>query len=119
MITFRSKLIDFPPYERGVYVFVCNSLTDAAKELDIPWDYSDDERFDAYCTEAKDNIYILYKNNVNRQTVLHECIHAINKIYNYIGAEISLDNDEVYVRDLCWLQEEVLKAVEGHVRQDS
>lgn len=116
MIKLKSSPITLPAYESEVIVVVTDSLIETAKELELPWDFTDDDYIDAYCLPVKDKVYIVYKDSVNLRTVLHEPIHAINKIYNKIGADIHTDNDETYVRDVCWLQEEVIKLVKNEIR---
>lgn len=116
MIKFKSNPIIFPTYESEVIAIVTDSLVEAAKELELPWDFTDDDYIDAYCLPVKDKVYIVYKDNIDFRTILHEPIHAINKIYHKIGAEIHTDNDETYVRDVCWLQEQIYNLVKNEIK---
>ena len=64
MIKFKSNPILFPTYESEVIVIVTDSLVEAAKELELPWEITDDDYIDAYCLPMKDKIYIVYKDKV-------------------------------------------------------
>lgn len=117
MIKFKSQPIEFPTLESEVLVIVTDSLVETAQELNIPnWTTTDDEDMDAYCITVKKTVYIIYKDDVSFRTILHEPIHAINQMYQKVGASVLVENDEIYIRDVCYLQEKVYNLVKNEIK---
>lgn len=107
-----SNPICFPAYEQYVKVVIGNTLKDACLENNLPWEENQDEIMDAYCQRIKDCTYIVLRKDNTRKIVLHECVHAINQLYVNMNAAMDVDNDEIYVRDVSFLQDTVLSIFE-------
>ena len=114
-MVYVSNEIKYPVYDSIIKVVIGNTLKECCDKEDLPWDNCIDERYDAYVQRVRDTIYIVLRRNNTRQTVLHECVHAINQIYDYIQANVDPGNDEIYARDISYLQEMVLKMFENEV----
>lgn len=112
------KLFDFPVYECEIKLVIGDTLKECCDEEDLPWEEGLDSNYDAYVQIYNGIIYMVLRKDNSRQIVLHECIHAINKIYDYIHADINLDNDEVYVREVSYFQEQVLKVFENEINSN-
>lgn len=110
-----SNEIKYPTYESTIKVVIGDTLQKCCDEENLPWEENLDIKFDAYVQRVRNIIYIVLRRNNSRQTVLHECVHAINQIYNYIQADVDPGNDEIYARDISHLQEIVLKIFENEV----
>lgn len=109
MILFRSQTIEFPYLDYSIVFIIADSIYEAKVELKI--EYTEDDKHDIGQAVLDKNgiIYcIVVDDRTERLTVLHEAIHCINIMYRMIGAEISLDMDEIYVRQVSWLQDQVL-----------
>lgn len=110
----KSDPIPFPTYERNVIVVIGKSLTEVNKAFGLPWEETDDFNFAGYSQIFNGDVYIHLLDEGSRLTILHECIHAINLIYTEINAQVDTENDEVYVRDVSWLQDQVLTLIEKY-----
>ena len=113
-----TKLFDFPIHECQIKLVIGDTLKECCDKENLPWDEGLDTNYDAYVQMYNGIIYMVLRKNNSRQTVLHECIHAINRIYDYIHANVSLDNDEVYVREVSYFQEQVLKVFENEINSN-
>lgn len=113
-MVYVSDQIYFPTYEKGIKVVIGSTLKECCLKNELPWEEGEDDRMDAYCQFLKDNIYIVLRDDVGRKVVLHECIHAIDNMYNYVGAKMDVGNDESYVRDVSYLQDIVLDIFEKY-----
>lgn len=114
-MVYVSNEIKYPVYESIIKIVIGDTLKECCDKENLPWEENLDIKFDAYVQRVRDIIYIVLRRNNSRQIVLHECVHAINQIYNYIQADIDPGNDEVYARDISYLQEVVLKIFENEV----
>lgn len=114
-MVYVSNEIKYPVYESIIKVIIGDTLKECCDKEDLPWDSGIDNIYDAYVERVRDIVYIVLRRNNTRQTVLHECVHAINQIYNYIQAKADPSNDEIYARDISYLQELVLKIFENEV----
>lgn len=114
MHSVTSDPILFGTYEQAVKVIVCDSLQEACIENRLPWSLDDDATTDAYEQYVKEYVYIVLKKGVTRQTVLHECVHAVDEMYAFMHASVDPKNDEIYARDVSWLQDRVLDFFEAH-----
>ena len=114
-MVYVSNEIKYPVYESIIKVVIGDTLKECCDKENLPWDVDIDNGYDAYVQRVRDVIYIVLRRNNSRQIVLHECVHAINKIYDYIQDGVDPGNDEVYARDISYLQEVVLKIFENEV----
>lgn len=111
----KSEIFDFPIHECQIKLVIGDTLKECCDKENLPWDSGIDNIYDAYVQMYNGIIYMVLRKDNSRQTVLHECVHAINKIYDYIQAGVDPGNDEVYARDISYLQEVVLKIFENEV----
>lgn len=111
----ESDVIMFHTYEKGVRIVCGPTFFDVCTTLKLPWETDSDAKYFGYVQVLDGIVYIFLKDDSTRLTILHECVHAINSIYSMIGADIDPDNDEIYVRDVSWLQEQVLTLFEQHI----
>ena len=114
----KSEIFDFPVYESQVKLLIGDTLIECCNKENLPWEEDIDSGYDAYVQRIRGIIYIVLRRNNTRQTILHECIHAIDQIYTYITAEIDPKNDEIYARDVSYLQEQVLKIFENETNSN-
>lgn len=110
----KSDPIPFPTYERNVIVVIGKSLVEVNRTFGLPWEETDDLNFAGYSQVFNGDVYIHLIDDSSRLTILHECIHAVNIIYTEINARVDTENDEVYVRDVSWLQDQVLTLIEKY-----
>lgn len=117
MILYKSSPIDLVWYECSVTLVICDDVKEGLKGLDLHW--SGEEESWEGCTAIGDNgdIYCIVREDVKRLTVLHECIHAINKIRFLVYSEVDLEKDETYVREVSWLQNTILDMWENYFNQ--
>ena len=111
----ESDVIMFHTYEKGDKIVCGPTFFDVCTTLKLPWETDSDAKYFGYVQVLDGIVYIFLKDDSTRLTILHECVHAINSIYSMIGADIDPDNDEIYVRDVSWLQEQVLTLFEQHI----
>lgn len=106
------KLIStYEELEGSVSLVVTDSFIQSFKDLDIPWDYEDENNL-GWCVTGNDgNIYVIIKDIQDTETVLHECIHAINKLFSCKYCVTTLEDDELYVRYVSKLQYKMLNYI--------
>lgn len=109
-----SDPIYFPTYEQTIKVVIGNTLKECCIENNFPWEEHVDETTDAYCQKIEECIYIVLRKDNSRKIVLHECVHAINQMYTYMCAYLNVEYDEIYARDISFLQDKVLNIFEEY-----
>lgn len=103
----------FDVCDRQITVYVCDDIKELCKEEKLPWS-GDEHELDGFAQYIGDrNIVVVLKYDNTRDVVLHECIHAINILYSTIDEKVDVDNDELYVRYVSWLQNQVLTKFES------
>lgn len=114
---YQSEPLVYPTYEQSVRVIIGPTLKEVCKEYDLPWDDGCDTSYDAYCQQVGEYIYVVLREDNSRRIVLHECVHAIDIMYANIEAKIDASNDEIYVRDVSYLQDIVLTMFENNIKK--
>ena len=112
-ILFKSPAIDLLWYEYNVVFVICTQILDALKELNLQWD-GEESGWEGATIWTGSTVYCLVNEDSNKRTVLHEAIHAINKIRFTVYSEVDLQKDETYVREVSWLQDKMLDMWEDY-----
>lgn len=110
-----SEAIQFPTYEQQIKVVIGSTLKENCLAYNLPWNEGEDAEMYAYCQKINDCIYIVLRKDNSRKTILHECVHAINTMYADMHAVMDVENDEIYARDVSFLQDAVLNIFENEI----
>lgn len=108
MKVFRSEPILFEHFDKVVVIYIANTFKDIMDEYNFPNTGTEDDDILGLMLPANGCINILLTNESSRRVILHECVHAINAIYEQIYATMDVSNDEVYAWQVSWLQDKVL-----------
>ena len=57
------------------------------------------------------NYHLIFPENTSYQTITHESVHCINKIFEARGVNPDFDNDELYAYHVGWLAGEVAEFI--------
>ncbi len=72
--------------------------------------------FSTYIEEEYKGIHITLLPDITPGQIAHEAKHAVNFIYQFIGKELDLENDEDECYLLQWLVDEIYKVKESIVK---
>jgi len=102
-------------HDCDINIYLVDKVINGLQDLSLPWE-DGDINIDGICLTYKGKMYILVENGSveRRQTLLHECLHAVNQIWNSYEATLDLGNDEIYVREVSYLQEFALKIIDSY-----
>lgn len=106
MIT--KKTIKVPIYDYKVIIVVADTWEEAHEM------YSDIEDDGRACVVEYSNYSIIAIPPHQPESIVHECVHLKNCIWNYIGYKPMSNNDEVDAYLVEYLFNQVLKVVDKH-----
>lgn len=107
MITRRNFIV--PIYEYKVNVVIFDDINEVKNR------YPDlDDCYGATMQFTDGSIVLLNNNNDIVYTIVHECEHVKNAIWNFIGYTPQASNDEVDAYLTSYLFSELMKAKEKH-----
>ena len=101
----RVFTINVPIFTAGIKVFVCTV-----------------DEFRKYRPDVEDNcqgcflpshnwMWFNSEVEISPGLIAHECIHAVNCIYEHKGIQITMDNDEVLAYSVEWMVDKIFKKI--------
>lgn len=108
MKPFKSEPLWYDTYESTVVVYIGETFKSICTEFNLPWELDDDQAVQGYVHVVDGIINIMLRTDSSRKVILHECVHAIDRMYSFMRAQLDPNNDEIYARDISCLQDVVL-----------
>lgn len=102
-------LIDIPIYKMKLTI---EQSTNFRKLLD-KYGYTNhpDDKTEAICFINKGHIAVLFNGKCSINTIVHESVHVVNYIYEYIGVKLDVVNDEHQAYLTSWVVDEIVKNI--------
>ncbi len=105
----NKKEINIPIYFGKLIIFNVEKMSD----LNEKFNFNADDSWDSYCfKKLLDDYTMTYciainVNNISFSIVAHEVVHLVNYIFEHVGVQLDLHNDEAQAYFTGWVFEQI------------
>ncbi len=115
----KEKIFECPLYKNHDIIILIGDLSKISKKYDFLEDDGNDLAFTQQCLINNNKSIIIAMNPKHSEFTLgiaaHECLHAVNMIFDTIGVIPTFDNDEPQAYLLEYLLNEVYPLIKKYI----
>lgn len=106
----KKKLL-IPIYEQYLFIIIAEDF----KPLEEPYSLKPTDGYLGLTFDHKKDIYVAIKPDSHPSTIAHESVHVANYLYDIVGAEVDIRNDEPYAYLIGWIVEQIYIIKDGYI----
>lgn len=107
-MTYSYKKIKLPVFECDVHVVVGTDPTSYLEKHNIPIEsLYGAAAITVWDEDNSSSVHVILHEDVGYDTIAHEAVHCINKIFLAKHVKPDFDNDEIYAYHVGWLSGEI------------
>lgn len=115
-----KKFIKIPIYPGQLVVIVTQSVKDGADYLKLGFQEEDINHWGAFTAKRTFNgqrqFAVVLTPETSIEMIVHECVHLKNMIFDFIGQDPDLDNDEAECYLIQWLFNQAYKVYDQAIQ---
>lgn len=120
MSILRKKSIEIPIYYGNFHIILCDSLEDVWSRYDLTGDPSGWEAVAFWKTRKTGykDYFVAFTPSCTLKTVVHECVHIVNKVFRDRGIELDVNNDEPQAYFTGWVFDQAYKFLNKTINEN-